>query len=768
MTKIFNYRAGSFINQVSKTVITPTEMIQMTPTDITHRQTEKGVSGVFNGTSSQIDTGISSNDYLIGGFSTHFAIKPYSNGQAGFGRIWSKRGGSPSNGISVNMNAGRVEVYNISSLFSSIIPFRQWSFFTITVEPNGNATIYINGQLDGSGNIGVLDGITTTVNLLISNQDGTTRSFDGEIKSIKINSTVCSATEVQKEYEEFLNASPTGKEIRGFEYPKPTEINHPNATFATNGIISNGTTLVDITGNGNNLTNEGNCISTSKGFETNGTTNYFFSSFEKEITDFTIAYYGTVKSASSSYAGLVSTFGSTARFSILFETTGQIRPYLRNNSGSITLQPLTTQSFFNKRVSIVLTKQGNDVKLFIDGVQVLDVNPSNLDIGELSVETLELGRFLSNGNVGAEFEDVRIFDKGLSADEVKAYHNEMTKPYILEDFLRNPVGDTNPKGWNKGTGNFEVREIPPLQYSCDLSVSSWQRCADNTGDNLGANGVGQALKELGLGSGVGEGTDLVGFNADLPGYRSSNGSFHTLGGSAHFWSSSEDGGNAWRRRLYSSNSSVGRLSSTQALGFSVRCLRNTDDTSDFIDSRDGNVYECVKIGNQVWMKRNLAYLPEITPEGDWGSSTEPQYAVYDYTGTSVEDAKATANYQEHGVLYNWDGAMEACPDGWRVPSDEELNELELATLREINKRYFKYLECTSSGTIIINADLDSFIDNGYIEIDRWNGTSWTTHKSTVSDLTSESWFDYSNKKITLTATTGDRFANLKVYNGVKL
>ncbi len=28
---------------------------------------------------------------------------------------------------------------------------------------------------------------------------------------------------------------------------------------------------------------------------------------------------------------------------------------------------------------------------------------------------------------------------------------------------------------------------------------------------------------------------------------------------------------------------------------------------------------------------------------------------------SVEDAKATTNYQEHGVLYNWDGAMEACP-----------------------------------------------------------------------------------------------------------
>jgi len=80
----------------------------------------------------------------------------------------------------------------------------------------------------------------------------------------------------------------------------------------------------------------------------------------------------------------------------------------------------------------------------------------------------------------------------------------------------------------------------------------------------------------------------------------------------------------------------------------------------------------------------------------------------------------------------------------------------------------KYLECTSNGTIIISADLDSFTDNGYIEIDRYNGSSWTRYESTVSDLsTNESWFNYSNKKITLTGTTGDRFANLKIYNGVK-
>ncbi len=80
----------------------------------------------------------------------------------------------------------------------------------------------------------------------------------------------------------------------------------------------------------------------------------------------------------------------------------------------------------------------------------------------------------------------------------------------------------------------------------------------------------------------------------------------------------------------------------------------------------------------------------------------------------------------------------------------------------------KFLTCTSNGTITMNLDLDAFADNGYIEIDRYASSAWTTHKSTVYDLKSESWFDYSNKTITLTAVTGERFANIKIFNGVKL
>lgn len=108
----------------------------------------------------------------------------------------------------------------------------------------------------------------------------------------------------------------------------------------------------------------------------------------------------------------------------------------------------------------------------------------------------------------------------------------------------------------------------------------------------------------------------------------------------------------------------------------------------FTDSRDGNLYTWVKIGNQVWMAENLKYLPEVIGPGA-GSETTPYYYVYDYNGTDVIAAKATANYQNYGALYNWPAAMNGaqsssanpstvqgvCPTGWHLPSDAEWTQL---------------------------------------------------------------------------------------------
>ncbi|MFA5814316.1 MAG: FISUMP domain-containing protein [Bacteroidales bacterium] len=86
--------------------------------------------------------------------------------------------------------------------------------------------------------------------------------------------------------------------------------------------------------------------------------------------------------------------------------------------------------------------------------------------------------------------------------------------------------------------------------------------------------------------------------------------------------------------------------------------------------QDGKNYSIVKIGDQTWMAENLAYLPSVSPSSE-ESITVKYYYVYDYTGTSISEAKTTDNYDDYGVLYNWEAAKAACPTGWYLPSAME-------------------------------------------------------------------------------------------------
>jgi uncharacterized protein (TIGR02145 family) len=101
---------------------------------------------------------------------------------------------------------------------------------------------------------------------------------------------------------------------------------------------------------------------------------------------------------------------------------------------------------------------------------------------------------------------------------------------------------------------------------------------------------------------------------------------------------------------------------------------NGIDAQTFTDSRDGNVYKTIKIGNQVWMAENLKYLPGVSKPGVV-LSDGPLYFVYGYNGTDVSNVKTTLNYNHYGVLYNWEAAQDACPAGWHLPSLGEWKQL---------------------------------------------------------------------------------------------
>jgi len=91
----------------------------------------------------------------------------------------------------------------------------------------------------------------------------------------------------------------------------------------------------------------------------------------------------------------------------------------------------------------------------------------------------------------------------------------------------------------------------------------------------------------------------------------------------------------------------------------------------FRDDRDNKLYKYTEIGSQTWMAENLAFLPDVC-----SSSDDCGYWVMDYEGTDTAMARVTSNYHTYGVMYNFNAAEQACPEGWHLPSGEEWNELE--------------------------------------------------------------------------------------------
>jgi uncharacterized protein (TIGR02145 family) len=132
--------------------------------------------------------------------------------------------------------------------------------------------------------------------------------------------------------------------------------------------------------------------------------------------------------------------------------------------------------------------------------------------------------------------------------------------------------------------------------------------------------------------------------------------------------------------------------------------------STFTDTRDNITYNAVKIGNQIWMAENLAYLPAVS-SASVGSLKSKYYYVYDYNGTDIKAAKSTANYDTYGVLYNWpaalgdnaysntnpSGVQGVCPPGWHLPSDDEWKQLEM-TLGMTQEEADSYYSNDSRGT----------------------------------------------------------------------
>lgn len=159
----------------------------------------------------------------------------------------------------------------------------------------------------------------------------------------------------------------------------------------------------------------------------------------------------------------------------------------------------------------------------------------------------------------------------------------------------------------------------------------------NAGGGLAAGGH---LKETGLIHWLTPNTDAdnsTGFSLLGSGTRSATtGAFSGIQSSAYSWTSQDYGDSAkdWSALYNSAGIYTGAVS--YKFGHAIRLIKDDSIDPGSVTDYDGNIYQTIKIGDQVWMCSNLdvhhytdgTAIPEVIPNAEWAALTTGAYCYY--------------------------------------------------------------------------------------------------------------------------------------------
>lgn len=172
-------------------------------------------------------------------------------------------------------------------------------------------------------------------------------------------------------------------------------------------------------------------------------------------------------------------------------------------------------------------------------------------------------------------------------------------------------------------------------------------------EKLGLSKQGIALKsKAGWDDSLSAGNDIFGLSF-VPGYASEWGEFM-----GYAWLADVDyaRSNSTTRIVFETNVNYTFFNGGPAEWDAyVRCVKNKDVASGkFKDSRDGKYYKYAYIGNTRWMAENLNYGNDSLGKCSWDDDE---------------------NCSENGRYYTYEESRTVCPDGWRLPTENDFSEL---------------------------------------------------------------------------------------------
>jgi uncharacterized protein (TIGR02145 family) len=182
--------------------------------------------------------------------------------------------------------------------------------------------------------------------------------------------------------------------------------------------------------------------------------------------------------------------------------------------------------------------------------------------------------------------------------------------------------------------------------------------------------------------------------------------------------------------------------------------------SDPVSDVEGNVYQTVKIGNQIWTTGNLrstkfndgSSIPYVDVQANWVNLNTPAFVYYAFD---------SANKPTYGALYNYYAATDPkiAPAGWHVPTAAEWQTLILALgvnagdkLKEMGTTHWQPPVSNATNESGLTVLPGGFIDggDGSFNLLFYTAAFWT---STETNATNATVFQLVNTNSTVSSTS---------------